>query len=92
MAWVRGNLLIKEWLLNKLLSWKLTWGGPRLKLGEMGLFERSVNTTVRFPGSSAKRAAILKRLEGFNLSLKTSSWHIVNEPNKEDETSGEGDS
>ena len=53
------------------------WEGANLKVSGLEILQRMLKATAWVSGKLEDPAVVLRRLKGFNPSLKTASWRIV---------------
>ena len=73
---VASNPEAKAWL-TKTVAELWPWEGANPKVGGVEILQRMLKPTAWIPGKPEDPTVVLRRLEGFNPSLKTSSWRIV---------------
>ena len=71
-----SNSEAKAWL-TKTVAELRPWEGANLKVGGVEILPRILKATAWIPGKPEDPAVVLRRLDGFNPWLKTSSWRIV---------------
>ena len=63
--------------LTKTVAKLRPWEDANMKIGGMEILQRMLKATAWIHGKAEDPAVVPRRLEGFNPSLKTSSWRIV---------------
>ena len=70
------NLEAKAWLTKTVADFR-PWEGANLKVSGVEIIKKMLKATAWIPGKPEDPAVVLRRLEGFNPSLKRASWRIV---------------
>ena len=63
--------------LTKTVAERRPWEGANLKVRGVEILQKMLKVTAWIPEKLEDPAVVLRRLERFNPSLKTASWHIV---------------
>ena len=63
--------------LTKTVAELRPWEGANLKVSGVEILQRMQKLMVWITGKPEDTAIVLRRLEGFNPTPKTASWHIV---------------
>ena len=67
---------LKPWL-TKTVAKIQPWESANLKVSGVEILQKMIKATAWIPRNPKDPAVVLRRLEGFNPSLKTASWRIV---------------